>query len=86
MTDSSSRAAGLDSPPAYAFTITPDDAADLARPTRGLMIAGAGDVAVVMVGGDTVTLPGLLPGVQYAVRARRVLATATTASGLVGLA
>ena len=84
MTDSSSRAAGLDSPPA--FTITPDDAADLVRPTRGLMIAGAGDVAVVMVGGDTVTLPGLLPGVQYAVRARRVLATATTASGLVGLA
>ena len=41
---------------------------------------------MVMVGGDTVTLPGLLPGVQYAVRVRRVLATATTASGLVGLA
>lgn len=86
MADFSNRAAGLDSPPAYAFTITPDDTADLARPTRGLMIAGAGDVTVVMEGGDTVTLPGLLPGVQYAVRVRRVLATATTASGLVGLA
>ena len=86
MSDFSRRAAGLDSPPAYAFAITPDDAADLARPTRGLMVAGGGDVALVSVGGDTITLPGLLPGVQYAIRARRVLASGTTASGLVGLA
>lgn len=86
MADFSNRAAGLDSPPAHAFAITPDDAADLPRATRGLMIAGAGDVAVVTVGGDTATLPGLLPGVQYAIRARRVLAAGTTASGLVGLA
>lgn len=86
MADFSDRAAGLDSPPAHAFTVTPDDDADLARPTRGLMIAAPGDVALVTVGGDTVTLPGLLPGVQYAIRARRVLAAGTTAAGLVGLA
>lgn len=86
MSNFDARAAGLDSPPAYAFAIVPDDGAELARPTRGLMVAGEGDVAVLTVGGDTAVLPGLLPGIQYAIRARRVLATGTSASGLVGLA
>ncbi|MCG8441816.1 MAG: hypothetical protein MI723_08405 [Caulobacterales bacterium] len=77
---------GLTSPPARAFAITPNDGVDLAVATRGLMVASAGDVALVTVGGDTVTLPGLLAGVQYAIRANRVLATGTTATGLIGLA
>lgn len=80
------RAASLTSPPLHAFSISPDDSADLARPTRGLMIAGGGDVALVTLGGDTAILPALLPGIQYAIRARRILASGTTATGLVGLA
>lgn len=77
---------GLDSPPARAFAITPDDNTDLPVATRGLMVTSAGAVSVLTVAGDTATLPGLEPGVQYAIRAQRVLATGTTAAGLVGLA
>lgn len=78
--------AGLTSPPGHAFTVTPDDVTDLARNTRGLMVAGAGDVALLTTAGDTTVLPALQPGVQYAIRARRILASGTTASGIVGLA
>ena len=86
MSDHSPKTSGLTSPPIHAFTITPDDAQDLPRPIRGLMVRAGGDVALVTLGGDTITLPGLLPGAQYAIRANRILAAGTTASGLVGLA
>jgi hypothetical protein len=82
----SNRTAGLESPPAFGFAITPNDTTDLSVTTRGLMVTTAGDVSVITVGGDTVTLPALQPGVQYAIRATRVRATDTTATGLVGLA
>ncbi|WP_203290892.1 spike base protein, RCAP_Rcc01079 family [Maricaulis parjimensis] len=77
---------GLSSPPSFAFQIVPDDAADLPKPTRGLMVGTAGDVAMITLAGDTIVLPGLLPGVQYAIRARRILATGTLAANIVGLA
>jgi hypothetical protein len=77
---------GLESPPSRGTVVTPDDNADLSFPVRGLMVAGAGDVSVETLGGDTVTLPALQPGVQYAVLARRVLAAGTTATGIIGLA
>ncbi|MEM8654400.1 MAG: hypothetical protein AAGF36_06615 [Pseudomonadota bacterium] len=35
--------------------------------------------------GDTLTLPGLTPGVIYPIRAVRVAATGTTATGIKGL-
>jgi hypothetical protein len=79
-------ASGLTSPPLRAFSILPDDQTDLVRPIRGLMVAIAGDVSVVTEAGDEVVLPGLLPGIQYAIRARRIRATGTNADGLVGLA
>lgn len=87
MTDSSAdRAAGLSSPPSRAFAIIPNDGADLPRPIRGLMVATGGNVALVTLAGDTAVLPALQPGMQYAVRALRVLSAGTTATGLVGLA
>ena len=52
---------------------------------HGLMVASGGDVAVVTLDGDAVTLPALAAGVQYAFRIVRVKATGTTATGLVGL-
>lgn len=84
--DFGDHAPGLTSPPARAFSITPDDGTDLALATRGLMVGGTGSVALVTTAGDTATLTGLQPGQQYAIRIRRVLATGTTATGLVGLA
>ncbi|ADZ71443.1 spike base protein, RCAP_Rcc01079 family [Polymorphum gilvum] len=86
MTDPHTRATGLDSPPARLFQIGPDDDADLAVTTRGLMVGTAGDVRVTTLAGDTAVLPALVPGVQYAIRARRVHATGTTATQIVGLA
>ncbi|MCB1493210.1 MAG: hypothetical protein KDJ77_15685 [Rhodobiaceae bacterium] len=80
-----STASGLESPPSHVFAITPDDNNDLAEVTRGLMVASGGDVAVVTLDGDAVTLPALAAGVQYAFRIVRVKATGTTATGLVGL-
>lgn len=75
----------LTGPVTGGFDITPDDGADLASVTRGLMVSAAGDVAVTFRDGSTVTLPGLSPGVIYPLRVTRVLASGTTATGVKGL-
>ena len=76
---------GLSSPVQGGFDITPTDAGDLPQVTRALMVASAGDIAVTLKNGDTITLPGLTPGVIYPIRAVRVWATGTTATGIKGL-
>lgn len=86
MTDFTNHEPGLQSPPSRGLAVTPNNGADLAFPIRGLMVASAGDVSVVTLRGDTVTLPALQPGMQYAILATRVRATGTTATGIVGLA
>jgi hypothetical protein len=85
MTDLSTLQPGLESPPSRGFAVSPS-ASPLVRPIRGLMVASAGDVEVRTVGGDEVTLPGLQPGVQYAILATHVLSGGTTAGGVVGFA
>lgn len=86
MPSTADRNSGLSSPPAYAYQITPDDSADLIRITRAVMVGMSGDLNVVTAGGDTVVLPALQSGMQYAIRATRVLQTGTTAGTIVGLA
>lgn len=76
---------GLSSPVCGGFDIAPNDGADLQGITRAIILGGAGDVAVVLKNGDTITLPALAVGVIYPVRVARVLATGTTATGLKGL-
>ena len=76
---------GLDSPASGMITVTPSDGTDLSVMPRALMVGVAGDLAVVMKDGTTGTLPALQPGVPYPVRVSRVLATGTTATGIVGL-
>ncbi|WP_338549492.1 spike base protein, RCAP_Rcc01079 family [Roseovarius phycicola] len=76
---------GLTGPICGGFDITPEDANDLATIPRAIMVAGAGDLNVVLKTGDTLTLPGLTPGVIYPFRVVRVLSTGTTATGLKGL-
>ena len=65
--------------------ITPNDGADLAAETRAIYIGSAGDVAMVLVSGDTVTFAGVPAGTLLPVRAVRVRATGTTAGLLLGL-
>lgn len=76
---------GLGSPAVHAFAITKSDSTDLANVTRAIYVGGGGDIALVTVGGETVTLVGALVGWVYNIRATRVLSTGTSATNLVGL-
>lgn len=80
-----SNRAGLDSPAENAAAVTPNDSADLATVARALWIGGAGDVSVITVGGDTVTLAGATAGSIIPARVSRVRSTGTTATSIVAL-
>lgn len=77
--------AGLTSPAEGGAAVTPSDSEDLPTASRALYIGGAGNVAVVTVGGDTVTFVGLASASILPVRVARVLATGTTATNIVAL-
>lgn len=76
---------GLTTPANDAFAITPTDATDLPRLTRGLYVGTGGSVALVTADGSSVTFANLSSSVVLPMRIARVLATGTTASDLVGL-
>lgn len=66
--------------------ITPSDTVDLEVPIRGLIITVAGTVAVVTPQGNVVTLPAAMAvGVVHSIRAKRINAAGTTATGLIGV-
>lgn len=70
-------------PATRAAVIIPNDTADLSEICSALYVGGAGNVRLVTHNFDTVTFiaaVGILP-----IRARRVLATGTTASGILSL-
>jgi hypothetical protein len=68
--------------PGLLFNFTPNDNADLPYETRGLIVGVAGNVKVT--GADGVVDTYALPVGQISCRVRRVWATGTTATGLVG--
>lgn len=72
-------------PAINAFSITPSDSVDLLAGTRAIYIGGSGDVQVTMLGGTTVTFPGVLAGTVLPLRVTRVWVTNTTATNMVGL-
>lgn len=85
MTDKFSHYAdGLESPPRSAFSIAPNDSEDLAHVTRAINVATTGNVRVTTLGGDTATI-FIVAGIAFPIRAERVWATDTTATGIVGL-
>lgn len=70
-------------PAEHAATVTPSDSTDLAFPALSLWVGGTGNVSAVTVGGETVTfsdVSGILP-----VQVKRVLATSTTATGIIAI-
>lgn len=81
----SSWKAGLESPAEYAAAITPDNSTDLANSTRGIYVGVTGDLKVDTVGGSTVTFVGLAAGIIHPIRARRVYATGTSVTSIVGV-
>lgn len=66
------------------FPITPSDSVDLSEDVGAIYIGGAGDVSLVTVRGTTLTFTGLPAGITLPWKARRVLATGTTATNLIG--
>lgn len=72
-------------PVAHATAITPHDDNDLTIVTRGLYVGGAGDVAVILHGGEAVTFTSLAAGVIHPLRVTRVKATGTTATAILGV-
>ncbi len=78
-------AAGLMTPAEDGFSITPNDGADLSRVPRSIFVGGAGNVVLVTAKGTELTFNGLAAGSVLPVRANRVKATGTTATGLIGL-
>jgi hypothetical protein len=78
------RQSNLSDPASHAFAVTPSDGSDLSTWALALYVAGSGDVRVTTWGGETVTFAGVPAGV-LPVRVRRVHATGTTATGIIGL-
>lgn len=76
-----------------AYAVTPSDGADLpfgivngiTRQTRFIEVTGAGNVSVNLFGGGTAVFTGLAAGQRIRVGATRILATGTTATGIVAL-
>lgn len=67
-----------------AQAITPSNVTDLSTPAVGLFVGGAGNISAVMENGDTVTFTGVLAGAFLPFVFRRINATGTTATNMVG--
>lgn len=72
-------------PATHAFAVTASNTVDLPHVTRFIMVGVAGDVAVVTLNGDSVTLKGVAAGVPIPICVRQILSTGTAATGIVGL-
>jgi len=81
----SNHAGGLESPASSGFPVTPADGTDLLEVTRAIYIGGSGNLAAVMMSGEDVTFNGIPGGTVLPVRVRRIKATGTTATAIVGL-
>ncbi len=75
---------GLESPASHLNPVTPDDATDLSQACRALNVASSGTVAITTIGGTTATVY-VAAGIAFPVRAQRVWATGTTATGIVAM-
>lgn len=72
-------------PADFGFEITPSDSEDLAIITRSVFAAGGGVIKWQNAGGVEQHTT-ILDGERVPIKARRILATGTTATGLEGLA
>ncbi|WP_419900644.1 spike base protein, RCAP_Rcc01079 family [Roseomonas sp. USHLN139] len=77
------RTSGLDSPFTDFVSVTPSDTVDLPTRPRGLWIGGGGTVVVQGASGVAVPFYNVVSGTLLPLRARRVLATGTTATNIV---
>jgi len=71
------------SPASQAAAVTPSNSVNLPTASKRLWIGGAGNVALVTVGGASVTYNNVPAGTYLYVRAAQVLATGTTATNII---
>lgn len=76
---------GLDSPGLYHYAITPSDSTDFQISFRSVYVGGAGNVVIVSNDGTAVTYVGVAAGSIIPMRGKRVNATNTTATSMVGI-
>lgn len=60
------------------FNPTYSDSVDLAKPSREIRVAQAGDLAVQRLDGTSVTIPAMQAGERLTIKAKKILATGTT--------
>lgn len=70
-------------PARSAASVTPSDATTLFTSTKGVWVGGAGNLAVTMHDGTSVTLVGVVAGSLLPVSVTQILATGTTATDIV---
>lgn len=67
------------------FVITPNDESDVTHVTTGLYIGEAGDIKVDFAEeGEEITIVGLAAGVWHPIQVKKVYATGTVATGVLG--
>lgn len=81
----SANSSSLSSPATHGFAVTPSDTLDLPETTRAVYVGAGGALVLRLLSGQSVTFSGVSAGTILPVRADRVLATGTTATGIVGL-
>lgn len=77
--------AGLDAPAQNAATLTPSDSTDLAVTTRFLYVGVTGDVTCILAGDSSTVLFKAVPVGLHRLRVKRLYATGTTATNMLGL-
>jgi len=76
---------GFGEPASNGEAVSTSDVYELTYVSRGLYVGGAGDVAVVLKGGQTLVFSGVPAGTILPVRAKQVKATGTTATLILSL-
>jgi len=75
----------LSGPASHGFAISPSDSTLLPETTRGLYVGTAGDIALLMLSGESLTFAAVPAGAVLPLRLTKVMATGTTADNIVGL-
>lgn len=76
-------------PSSQAIAITPSDTVDLTRSVRAIYVGGDGNIKLHCsddAAAEAVTFVGVVAGTILPVSPRRIYATGTTATNLIGLA
>jgi hypothetical protein len=75
----------LSSPASHAFAVTPSDSAVLAETTRAIYVGTTGSIAALMLSGASVSFTAIPAGTVLPLRLTKIMATGTSAGGIVAL-